>query len=450
MPSTTQKRLAPQRSSGRPPSGVGRTARTAAIASPQRLVIPALRCKMGAWTYYAAGMRLHDVAERIQLAQDIHESRSLNDLIQRALSKRAADITEYLVTQQKDRFFNAIVVGIYGGEPEWFDLRVEENPILDPDEIPEYVTDSLGILRLCGTEQLFAIDGQHRVVGIRDAVAKDEALGTEQITALFVAHQRTQEGLERTRRLFTTLNRYAKPVNKKDVIALDEDDTVAIVTRWLVDSHPLFRDKVSISHTKSIPVSARDQFTTIVALYDSLDTYLRARASARPQEWKKLKRYRKPDDFIDANRAAATGLFDDIIARFPEVAEMSKSTLGADIAGRYRNRQGGHLLFRPIGLTILVDTLAAFLGERISVDQALDRIARVPMSLAETPWLGLLWDPTNRRMITRSENRRAATRVLYYGAGGDLRRMNTTEAQVGEELAGLLNLSESVELRRYS
>jgi DNA sulfur modification protein DndB len=451
MASTQKKRIGLERPSGRTPSGASRAKRTPAIesAQPLRLVIPALRCHMGRWTYYAAGMRLRDVAERIKLAEDIHDSSSLNELIQRALSKRADEITEYLVTQKNDRFFNAIVVGVYGGEPEWFDLRVEENPILDPNEIPEYVTESLGILRLSGTEQLFAIDGQHRVVGIRQAVRKDDTLGDEQITALFIAHQKTQEGLERTRRLFTTLNRYAKPVSKKDVIALDEDDTVAIVTRRLVDAHPLFHDKVSVSHTKSIPVNSRDQFTTIVAVYDSLDTYLRANARAKPREWTKFKRYRRPDREINENFKAALMLFAGVIDRFPEVAEMSNSLPGTDIAGRYRSREGGHLLFRPIGLSILTDTIAVFLSEEVSVNQALDRIARVPMTLSEAPWLGLLWDSTNRRMITRSENRRAATRVLYYGAGGDLRRMNTTEAAVGGELAGLLGLVDDVKLHRY-
>lgn len=450
MASKTRTQRMPERPPARSTLGADHTSSNP-MTTPQslQLVIPALRCHMGRWTYYAAGMRLQDVAARIKLAEDIHESRSLNELIQRALSKRANEITEYLVTKKEDRFFNAIVVGVYGGEPEWFDLRVEENPILDPDEIPAYVTESLGILRLSGTEQLFAIDGQHRVVGIRQAVEEDDSLGNEQITALFVAHQRTQAGLARTRRLFTTLNRYAKPVSKKDVIALDEDDTVAIVTRRLVDAHPLFHDKVSASHTKSIPVGNRDQFTTIVALYDSLDAYLRARAGAKPREWSKFKRYRRPDNEIDENFEAAQTLFAALIDRFPELEEMASFPPGAEVAGKYRNREGGHLLFRPIGLFILVDALGVFLGEQISLEQALDRIARVPMALAKAPWVGLLWDSTNRRMITRSENRRAATQVLYYGAGGDLRRMNTTEAQVGEELAGLQGLAENVKLRRY-
>ena len=39
-----------------------------------------------------------------------------------------------------------------------------------------------------------------------------------------VMHKNTTDGLEATRRLFTTLNKTAKPVSKNAVIALDEDD----------------------------------------------------------------------------------------------------------------------------------------------------------------------------------------------------------------------------------
>ena len=72
------------------------------------------------------------------------------------------------------------------------------------------------------------------------------------------------EGYERTRRLFSTLNRYAKPVGKKDIIALDEDDSVAIVTRLLVEDHPLFVGKISLGQSKNIAKSDQESLTSIV------------------------------------------------------------------------------------------------------------------------------------------------------------------------------------------
>lgn len=326
---------------------------------------------------------------------------------------------------------------------------MQDNPVLDPTDIPEYVSESLGILRLSGSEQLFALDGQHRVVGIRDAVIQDVALGDEQITAIFVSHSKTPAGLERTRRLFTTLNRYAKPVNKRDLIALDEDDTVAIVTRRLVDNHALFKDKISVKHSKSMPVAATAQFTSIVALYDALDIYLRARAGVKPREWGRFKRFRRPDEEINKAYDAAVAIFDAVCRHFPEVKEMRDSPGSASVAGKYRSKEGGHLLFRPIGLSILMRNVANFREEKIQDNTSLARIAQVPMQLADEPWLGLLWDPENHRMIVNSENQNVATRIMYHGAGGDLRRIGTSAAAVGDELKGLLNRQERVPIKRY-
>lgn len=404
---------------------------------------------MGEWVYYAAAMRIGDVATRVKLAEDIHSSTSLNTMIQRALDRRSADISDYLTTQSRDRFFNSIVVGVYGGDPEWLDLRVEDNPILSPSDIPSSVSDSLGVLRLTGSERLFALDGQHRVVGIREAIHADKHLADEQIVALFVSHQRTPMGLRRTRRLFTTLNRYAKPVNKKDLIALDEDDTVAIVTRRLVDEHPLFIDKISVTHTKSMPTSAVNQFTSIVALYDALDIYLADIHSMKGREWKRFKRFRKPDDDIDSDYKNASRLFDRIAGAFEEVAEMRSDKGAGEIAGKYRNRAGGHLLFRPIGLSMLVRVLKALRAQGLGEIEAIRAIADVPMRLDSPPWAGLLWDVANHRMIVRSENQTAAARLMFHGAGGDLRTMNSSVKKLGDELAGLMNQPKRVEVRRY-
>lgn len=76
------------------------------------LLLPALRGNMGTWVFYTAAMRIRDVAARVSLAKEIHQSQSLNELIQRALDRRAMDISEYLLVQKRERFFNAIVVAV--------------------------------------------------------------------------------------------------------------------------------------------------------------------------------------------------------------------------------------------------------------------------------------------------------------------------------------------------
>jgi hypothetical protein len=77
-------------------------------------------------------------------------------------------------------------------------------------------------------------------------------------------------------------------------------------------------------------------------------------------------------------------------------------------------------------------------------------VAKVPAQLSNAPWKNLLWDPTNARMITTGENQKAAQKLLFYGAGGDLARLRSSEERLRTELAGLLNLAEDkVALKRY-
>jgi hypothetical protein len=72
------------------------------------------------------------------------------------------------------------------------------------------------------------------------------------------------------------------------------------------------------------------------------------------------------------------------------------------------------------------------------------------MILAEFPWVGLLWDEVNQRMLTAPENQKVARRILYYSIGGDLIRFRTDEASLRQEYAGLLNTDpEQVAVVRY-
>lgn len=402
---------------------------------------------MGDRVYYVAFMKMKDVAERVRIAEEIHKSEKLNQLIQRKLSDRAPAIRDYLLNQPQ-RFFNAFVIGVYGGHPQWLELEIHDNPMFDiDDDIPQYLEGALGFLVLEGGEKLFALDGQHRVAGIREAVAVSEERGSEEVATIFVSHSNDDEGMARTRRLFTTLNRYAKPLNKREAIALDEDDAVAIITRKLVEEHPFFRDRVNTKRSKSLPKSDRVNITTIIALYDALDNYLRDRS---PKAWSKFKRERPSDNELNDIYGRITDLWNHLSNSFGVLTEYGKSK-AAKPAEPYRHDKGGHLLFRPVGLMMIINTIKLLESQGVSTQRAVERVAQVPMNVEDSPWTSLLWDPQNNRMITAAENQRAANRLLLYSAGGDLSALKTSAQDLKEELAGLLNRTpEEITLPQYA
>ena len=104
-------------------------------------------------------------------------------MVQRFIKKsRGKEIKDYLLKQEQ-RFFNSLIVAVHEGNPNWYDItQIEisdqvsaELEVEDiPGDIPEDVIAGIGILSLNGNEKLFTLDGQHRLIGIKEAVAVDE------------------------------------------------------------------------------------------------------------------------------------------------------------------------------------------------------------------------------------------------------------------------------------
>ena len=303
----------------------------------------------------------------------------------------------------------------------------------------------LGFLRLDGTETLFAIDGQHRVQGIKQALKESDELEREEVSVIFVAHRTDPVGMERTRRLFTTLNRYAKPVSKSEIVALDEDDILAITTRELVEKHPLFQEKISLAKTKAVAIQDNRSFTTIITVYDVLEILFRM-----GRGWTGFKRHRPDDGIISEYWDKSTQFWDTMVAHFPPLREIQDSQPGENVAGRYRHREGGHLLFRPVGLLIIAHVVRLSKDAGLPDREAIKRISEISIGLTDEPWVGLLWDKTNQRMINGTTPQKVAKYLLFYMIGGDLGKIKTSEKNLRQEYAGLLNREKSeVDLTRY-
>lgn len=302
------------------------------MKNSNELIIPALRAHMGDWIYYVTFLRMDQIADKIHIAENIHSSHVLKDMIQRQITNRSGQISDYLLNQPQ-RFFNSLIVGVYGDSPDWYELKIGANRLPDAPDLPSDLEGVLGILCLDGTQKFFAIDGQHRVEGIKQALKKNSELEREEVSVIFVAHRNGQEGLERTRRLFTTLNRYAKPVSKSEIVALDEDDIIAITTRELVEKYPLFQEKISLSKTKAIAVKDNRSFTTIITLYDVLDILFK-----KTRGWTEFKRQRPEDNTIAEYYAKSVEFWNTLTIYSPPLQKILTSKPEENIAGYFRKK----------------------------------------------------------------------------------------------------------------
>lgn len=363
--------------------------------------LPALSAQMGDWKYFTTVMRMRDVAERIRFASEINEVRpghQLSDLIQRALKEgRPVDIAKYLINES-DHFFNSLVVAVYGGDPEWMEFDV--NPAAGArtqksgDDVPEWARSAFGYLHLSGGETLFALDGQHRLAGVKLAVQARDEIGNEMLSVIFVSHKRSEAGRRRTRKLFTTLNKMAKAVNKSEIIALDESDTGAIITRRLVEGHPFFSQGQVLTTYGTTNLSATDatHFITIITLYDVVTYVLGYIVNSLDGEDRAELRYVRPsDDELEGHYKRVVSFLERLVTSIPELKEYFSKTGDAAQAIVKRERfTNKNVLFRAIGLTLFLRLTPPLIKEEGSPIAAIKVLAILPRRFTDTPFRNVL------------------------------------------------------------
>lgn len=364
-------------------------------------ILPAIRSHVGDWTFYVTTLSFNDVNRLIKGPDEVHERKKLSDWIQREAIEAHADAIAKYIQENEQRFLGSLIIGVYDGRPDWAPLRVKYafNALEATEEQQQMIEGKLGLLRLSGGEKLFAIDGQHRVAGIKTALSdipKSSDLRNEEVSAIFVAHDASNvTGRQRTRRLFTTVNKKAKRVSTAANIALDEDNGFAVVTRQLIDDHWLFEDErrhISYTSTGSISPSDEHAITSVVGLYEIVrDLY--------PVKGKSTFENQRPaDKDIDAHLMTCINFLNALIDNVPEYTDVFVEQ--KHLAGHYRRVRFNHLLFRPIGQRAFARSIQVLTSRGYSVEAAVDVLLEVDMYLRNNNWHHILWDPVGSTMIT--------------------------------------------------
>lgn len=361
-------------------------------------LLPAIRSKVGDWAFYVTTMRFDEVASLVKAPDEVHERKGLSDWIQReAIESHAEAIARYIV-ENPQRFLGSLIVGVYGGSPDWTPIEVKIPVDAGyTDKQRTSIEGRLGLLRLSGEERLFAIDGQHRVAGIKKALSTqvgNEALVSDCVSAVFVAHNaETAAGRERTRRLFTTVNKRAKVIAKAATIALDEDNGFAIVTRRLIDSHWLFEDQrchILYGSSGSIPMGETRAMTSVVGLYEIVKDLYGGRKSFDQE--------RPPEEALDGHLELCRSFLSAVTEKVPECRAVLIE--GKGLPGDYRAAEKNHLLFRPVGQKVFARAVRLLLSRGIDVAEAVLVLSKADLWLQHECWHHILWDPVARTMIT--------------------------------------------------
>ena len=386
---------------------------------------PALRSKMGTWDYFVVKMSVSELSQNVMYASEVHEDRTLDTAIQRILNtgRVKKEIVEYL-KRQPNRFFSSIVVAALNGNPIFHEVEVTSDPRFTLLHGDTRLNKSFGVLQFDGTQKYYALDGQHRLAAIKtlldknDPVSDDapEKFEDDELSVIVVvpSEDDTNESfMQKYRRLFSNLNRYAKPMDQATNIIMDEDDTFAIITRRLITDKPFFqsdairqRESKKIKTTKGKNLRTRDTyFTSIETLYEMNITLLSSpkRISdgwnpsiKEKSDLKNFKKFRPNDEeYIDRLYDELSMYWEGLLAELPVLYSDPTKMRFHDITDIRDDQGTDHLLFWPIGQQMLADIARQMLNRRISdpenptpvsVKYALQGLNQLEWKLHQVPW----------------------------------------------------------------
>lgn len=419
-------------------------------------IYPAIKARMGDWNYFIVRMKMREIAHEVDLAHDIYEDKTLSDAVQRTLGENRVkkEIVGYLA-RREDRFFSSIVVAAMDGEPSW--CPVGDNILPDIFPKSKSLQDSFGILAFGDDPKYYALDGQHRVAAIK-LLANGEAemnppagFDDDFLSVIVVLREdhavSENEWLRRYRKLFSSLNRYAKPTDRDTNIIMDEDDLFAILTRRLITDHEFFRapgrekDSFKVKTKGKNLRSDASHFTTLQTLYDMNETLL-----ATPTCENINKQIRPEEDCIDDAYKELAAYWDAILEALPDLkqdpAHMRRHSRdpwddAVDREGGPRGQDGiahaihmlkrgkgereqDHLVFWPIGQDIFARLARSLLDKNFpgnghaSVERmksALEPLAHISWELRGPPYRHLLRVSIGGSWRMRNEDRKSALQV---------------------------------------
>lgn len=446
------------------------------------------KTNMGGSEAYIGSVTLEWLANRVSFASELPlfsqkfnletkniqiDAQSIEEIQQRPLDwSRQAPLAQYLAVRKTHKFPPILVVVSkpWVDDPkasEWDKwgraIKSAANFLaLDKDG-------NIGLLELSDDVKIFALDGQHRLMGVLGLMEliktgklqrykKDkkpsgaiitvedlrreyhveltylqnlaqEKIGIEFISAV-VAGETHGEARRRIRSIFVHVNLMAVPLTIGQLAKLDEDNGFSIIARKIAVTHPLFKDKNGRNprvNWDSATVAAKSTvLTTLQALKEISERYLEYKFPHwKSSRQKGLIPLRPEDDELEEGYEALKQFFD-YLSTLPsyERLEYGEETFQLRRFNFEKGGGEGNLLFRPVGQIAFAQALGILVfKKKFSLEAIFKKLRKYDIdggfSGIEYPqslWYGILYDPNKKRVIVA--RRDLAAKLIVYLLGG--------------------------------
>ncbi|MEI6096358.1 MAG: DNA sulfur modification protein DndB, partial [Gammaproteobacteria bacterium] len=320
------------------------------------------------------------------------------------------EIVPYL-TNSADRFFGSIIVLVY--KPKEFEFEsLQTLKHGNFSGVYKGLNSSVGALTIQGGK-LFALDGQHRLHALRTVISGDshtpilnlpiagpfkDLVGDDELSVIFLEF----ESIEKARRIFNKVNRYAKPTTTSTNILTSEDDGYAIITRCLISdddpfkfdatSNPpiprLFKNKKEVLQIEGVVLKQNSpSLTTLQVIYDSVQEICKSTGQPSLDEKKTI--VRPTDDILREAYEACAEWWQVLVDEFQPIV---RAFTLPDFINQYRHfEERCSVAYRPKGLEVIIGgLLLAQQITRLSPSTLVQRANKLDMQLGGDMWRGIL------------------------------------------------------------
>ena len=401
-------------------------------------MVPAMKARLGDTDYYILSMKAQELVANVKIPKELEdwEDMSVEERYQRDINYNRVrkQIAPYLANDES-RFFGAVIVAAmnFKDENPFEPLSVVATKALGRSYKDS--ASSIGFLHFSGGEVFVPLDGQHRIKAIEFAITgRDERgrdipsvsscpqLGDEDVTVILVVYEP-----QKARKIFTRVNRYARPTRTGEHIVTDDDDFAAVLARDIANEQIGGR---LVNYTRNNLTPKDSEFTTLAIIHSCNKWIIEQTFSDGKFDTTKL----PSDDKQQLYRGKVQEVWEALLEGIDVFADAlgDKEETGDE---KRREIRKANLLGKPVGQECLVRAFVKLTGPNtnMSYQEACKKLNDLPWGITEENiaqvWQNVLWTggASDGRIITK--NRNLAMGIIAYLAGERL-----TEEQEGELL----------------
>lgn len=383
-------------------------------------MFPALRGKFGETEYYLATMYVGEAIRLTSFPEDVPdwECQSVEERYHMDidLSSVRKSIAPYYADDPA-RFSGALVFAVIDPKDTMaFEPLTQFAGRSSAPALYQTAASNMGFLTLNGDEILVPLDGQHRIKAFQYAIDGTDDnnrpipslkvntdLSKDQVAVILVRFQPTP-----ARRIFSKINRYAKPTSKADNLITDDDDAIAVMTRELLGEDGVIPTRLVRIGANTLPKTA-PEFTTLATFYESTAVMVNELGyvgKGKPADMDEDQRELVKEDVqpLWEKLLSSIDLWAKALADSSENGDADRAAIREDT-----------LLGKPIGQLALV---TAFMRIRekcvgVSVDDICARLNLVSWDVSDPMWHGVMMNPNGRVMSGKTTVNRSAQFIAY-------------------------------------